>query len=179
MKRLLSPILETLPDWITDPFSKSSFVFLAYVSAHLSAVAALFIPWLNILTMMLFGWLITCALAVYEQRLRKDSDKDWSELFNKWIFYTLLVASVAFLFVLEKMLDAVSGVIVGSGVVLFFGVMFWGEVKKIRANWKAKYKPLADLSWLDRVFDRIEKQWIQKACNIEPIEEEEDENKID
>lgn len=151
MKRLLSSFIEFLPDWITDPFSKTSFVFLAYISAHISAVAALFIPWLNILTMMLLGWILACALAVYEQRLRKDDDKDWRELFNKWIFYTLLVASVAFLFVLEKMLDAVSGVIVGSGVVLFFGVMFWGDIEKIRKNWKAKYKPLADLSRLDRL----------------------------
>ena len=125
------------------------------------------------------GWFIACLFAAYEQRLRKQADKNRGELLNRWIMYTLLVVAAMFLFVLEKNLGAISGIITGSGIILFYGVMFLGDVKQCRINWKAKYKPLADLSIFDRFLDTIENKWIQKACKIEPLEEDEDEKPQD
>lgn len=179
MKRLLSPIIDLLPDWVIEPFQRKSFIVLSAFSAYISGVSAHILPWLNILTMMVIGWVLICLMAIYEQRLRNKADKNLSELKDKFRFYTLLVVLVAFLFVLTKMLDAWSGTIVGSGVVMFFGIMFLGDVAKCRRNWKAKYKPLADLSSLDRLFEAIEKKWIPNSCKIEPIDEDEEENSVD
>ena len=123
---------------------------------------------------MLIGWFIACLLTAYEHRLRKEADKNRGELVNRWIQYTLLVVVAMFLFVLEKNLDAVSGIVTGTGIILFFGVIFLGDIKQSRKNWRAKYKPLADLTLFDKFIEVLENKIIPDSCKIEPLEEDED-----